>query len=164
MNSAMSNIITLRNSFHSRKTWDIEFRRRQLLQLRNMIQDVDNRELLVKAVFEDLGKNRHEFEMMELFMVENELELAIANLDSWTKNEYVQRDASNIINQCYIRQDPKGVVFIISSWNYPVQLSLIPFISALTAGNCVILKPSELAAATASTLKKLLHQYLDDTF
>lgn len=60
-----------------------------------------------------------------------------------------------------ILQDPYGVVLVIGSWNYPVQLSLIPVSGAIAAGNCVIIKPSEVAPASAKLMEELVPRYLD---
>lgn len=60
-----------------------------------------------------------------------------------------------------ILQDPYGVVLVIGSWNYPVQLSLIPVSGAIAAGNCVIIKPSEIAPASSKLLEELVPRYLD---
>lgn len=60
-----------------------------------------------------------------------------------------------------IIQDPYGVVLVIGSWNYPIQLSLIPVSGAIAAGNCVIIKPSEIAPASSKLLEELLPRYLD---
>lgn len=60
-----------------------------------------------------------------------------------------------------IRHDPYGVVLIIGAWNYPLQLTLTPIIGAIAAGNCVILKPSEVSLATAKYLKETLPKYVD---
>jgi len=60
-----------------------------------------------------------------------------------------------------IHKDPYGVVLVMGAWNYPIQLSLVPFAGAIAAGNCVILKPSEIAAASAKVMADLIPQYLD---
>jgi acyl-CoA reductase-like NAD-dependent aldehyde dehydrogenase len=60
-----------------------------------------------------------------------------------------------------IRKDPYGVVLIIGAWNYPIQLTLLPMIGAIAAGNCVILKPSEVASATMQYLCDTLPKYMD---
>jgi acyl-CoA reductase-like NAD-dependent aldehyde dehydrogenase len=60
-----------------------------------------------------------------------------------------------------IYNDPYGVVLVIGSWNYPLQLLLLPVSGAIAAGNCVIVKPSEGAAASAQLIAKLLPKYLD---
>lgn len=66
-----------------------------------------------------------------------------------------------MFNEVKIYSDPKGVVLVISSWNYPLNITLTPTVGAIAAGNCVIMKPSELAPATASILKEMIPKYLD---
>lgn len=68
---------------------------------------------------------------------------------------------SNLFDSVEIRKDPYGVVLVIGAWNYPLQLSLLPMIGAMAAGNCVILKPSEVATATAKYLYETIPKYLD---
>ena len=60
-----------------------------------------------------------------------------------------------------ILPDPYGVVLVIGAWNYPLQLSLCPVAGAIAAGNCVIIKPSELAPASCKLLEELVPRYLD---
>lgn len=67
----------------------------------------------------------------------------------------------NILDGVEIHKDPYGVVLIIGAWNYPLQLTLVPMIGAIAAGNCVILKPSEIAQATANILAEIIPKYLD---
>lgn len=155
----LQTIESLQDSFRSGRTKHIPYRKKQLCQLQRMIRE--NTAELSKAVYNDLHKNIFEFQQTELFMVENELAIALANIDNWSQDEYVKTDLVNKINDCYIRHEPKGVVLIISPWNYPIQLSLIPLISAIAAGNCVILKPSELSSHTSKVLESLFHKYLD---
>lgn len=68
---------------------------------------------------------------------------------------------ANILDGVEIHKDPYGVVLIIGAWNYPLQLTLVPMIGAIAAGNCVILKPSEIAQATANILAEMIPKYLD---
>lgn len=68
---------------------------------------------------------------------------------------------ANFFDSVEIRKDPYGVVLVMGAWNYPVQLSLLPMIGAMAAGNCVILKPSEVAATTAKYLYETIPKYLD---
>ncbi|MDK2413572.1 aldehyde dehydrogenase family protein, partial [Aphanizomenon sp. 202] len=64
-------------------------------------------------------------------------------------------------DKCFIYKDPYGVVLVMGAWNYPLQLSLIPAAGAIAAGNTVVIKPSEVAPATAAAIAKLVPQYLD---
>lgn len=65
------------------------------------------------------------------------------------------------MDECYVKYDPYGVVLIIGAWNYPLQLLLCPLVGAIAAGNCAIIKPSEVAANTERLLAELLPKYLD---
>ncbi|KAI7893262.1 Aldehyde/histidinol dehydrogenase [Mucor mucedo] len=67
----------------------------------------------------------------------------------------------NALDKCTVRKEPKGVVLVIGSWNYPVHLLLLPVVGAIAAGNCVAIKPSEVACHTAAIIGELIPQYLD---
>jgi acyl-CoA reductase-like NAD-dependent aldehyde dehydrogenase len=67
----------------------------------------------------------------------------------------------NVMDGVLIYNDPYGVVLIIGAWNYPLQLTLLPVSGAIAAGNCVIIKPSEIATASAELMAKLIPKYLD---
>ena len=67
----------------------------------------------------------------------------------------------NMFDDCFIQYDPYGVVLIFSAWNYPVQVLLCPLVGAIAAGNCALIKPSEVASNTEKLFAKLLPQYLD---
>ncbi|XP_053564831.1 aldehyde dehydrogenase family 3 member B1 [Bombina bombina] len=99
--------------------------------------------------------------MSELSMVRNEINLALNNLSSWTKDEHVTKNMATTFDSVFIRKHPLGVVLIIAPWNYPFQLTLIPLIGAIAAGNCVLLKPSEISQNTEALLSELLPRYLD---
>lgn len=68
----------------------------------------------------------------------------------------------NMLDDVVIYNDPYGVVLVISPWNYPLQLAYIPMTAALAAGNCVVLKPSEIAVATGKLLAELIPKYIDN--
>ena len=73
-----------------------------------------------------------------------------------------EKNFITILDETFIQYEPYGVVFVLGAWNYPVQLTLSPVVGAITAGNCVILKPSELAPKTATVIQKLIPKYLDN--
>lgn len=64
-------------------------------------------------------------------------------------------------DKCYVQYDPYGVVLIFSAWNYPVQVLLCPLVGAIAAGNCALVKPSEIAMNTEQLFARLLPQYLN---
>lgn len=59
------------------------------------------------------------------------------------------------------RPEPFGVVLIMGAWNYPLHLTLAPLAGAIAAGNCAIVKPSEISPNTAEAIEKLLTKYVD---
>lgn len=73
-----------------------------------------------------------------------------------------EKGVVNILDDVLIVKDPYGVVLVIGSWNYPLQLSLVPFAAAIAAGNTVILKPSEVSANCANFMAQKIPQYLDN--
>lgn len=77
------------------------------------------------------------------------------------KPEKRQKGIAQLLDEVLLYKDPYGVVLVIGAWNYPVQIMLSPVVGAIAAGNCVIIKPSEVASATAQTIAKLIPQYLD---
>ena len=85
-------------------------------------------------------------------------QLAIDSLSSWSK---AKGHDSVGDNKCEVRYSPRGVVLIIGTWNFPCPLVLKPLVSAIAAGNCVVVKLSEISANTSAILANLLVKYLD---
>ena len=82
-------------------------------------------------------------------------------LDECMADEYVAKNALTLLDTTFIRREPFGLVLIIGPWNFPIQLSLVPMAGAIAAGNAVIVKPSELAPASAEVMMKTISKYLD---
>jgi acyl-CoA reductase-like NAD-dependent aldehyde dehydrogenase len=68
----------------------------------------------------------------------------------------------NLLDEVLIRQEPYGIALVMGAWNYPLQLSLVPFGAAIAAGNAVILKPSEMSVNCAKFMAEKIPQYLDN--
>ena len=109
----------------------------------------------------DLRKPVVESKFTEVRVVTEEILYAYDRLDSWATPASVSTDLAFKADKCFIRKEPLGVVLVIGSWNYPVQLLIAPVIGAIAAGNAVILKPSEVASNVASLLETLIPKYLD---
>ena len=118
----------------------------------------DKREALKTALREDFRKSFDESEFTELIVTLAELKTARANLASWMKPTTVATPLSLFGSKAEIRYEPKGVVLILSPWNYPVFLTIPPLIAALAAGNRVILRPSEKAPATRDVIAAIVAQ------
>lgn len=143
-----------RRYFLTHATRDIAFRRRALLRLRSALREWEPR--LAKALQHDLGKCPTETYMSEIGMCLASLGDTLRHLRSWSRPRRVLAPLAQFPSTCRVESEPYGVALIISPWNYPVLLSLDPLIAALSAGNCCILKPSEMAPATAAVLADML--------
>ncbi|GAO51540.1 aldehyde dehydrogenase [Saitoella complicata NRRL Y-17804] len=154
----------LHQSFHGQKSQSIKFRIQQLRQLYFFVHE--NHEAIVKALKADLAKPEFETYLTEIGFVEEDVLGAIAGLESgrWQKDKKVPGIKLAMKAAApWIKKTPMGVVLIIGAWNYPLQLVLCPFVGALAAGNCVVLKPSELSPHTAQLLAELFPKYMDQS-
>ncbi|KAJ7311505.1 NAD-aldehyde dehydrogenase [Mycena albidolilacea] len=149
----------LQVGFNSGKTKSIAFRKYQLLQFAYLIQD--NVKAFEDALASDLGRHVLESNLLEINGSIAELMEAYKNVDSWAKPE----KPSLAINWMFMRpvmyKEPKGVVLIISPFNFPLWLCVSPMAGAIAAGNAIVLKPSEACPAIAALFAELIPKYLD---
>ncbi|XP_075879802.1 aldehyde dehydrogenase family 3 member B1 [Nelusetta ayraudi] len=148
----------LRATFRSGVTVPEEFRRAQLTKLMAMMKE--NEELFLKALHKDLAKPKFEAVLSEIDITTNELHYALSHLSTWMKPEYVGKNLATKLDDCFVRREPLGVVLIIGAWNYPLQLLIMPLVAAIAAGNCAVIKPSEISSATDSLVAELIPKYL----
>lgn len=140
-------------------TRDLSWRKQQLLQIKKLVQE--NEQQCLDALQQDLGKPAVEAWITEVSYLTGDVDHMVKKLDKWSKKRRVSTPLVAQPGRSYIQPEPQGVVLIIGAWNYPLQLVLAPLIAAIAAGNCAILKPSELAPATSKLLATLIPQYLD---
>ncbi|KEY65027.1 hypothetical protein S7711_07363 [Stachybotrys chartarum IBT 7711] len=153
-------VSTVRNTYRSGRTKDIQFRLTQLRKLYWAL--LDNTELMEEALLKDLRKSKYESNISEIDWCKKECMDMILNLEKWAQDEPIVNVAPQFwILQHRIRNEPLGVVLSIGAYNYPFQLNLPPVIGAIAAGNCVVLKPSEAAPHSAMVLAKIFREYLD---
>ncbi|MCX5779345.1 MAG: aldehyde dehydrogenase family protein, partial [Firmicutes bacterium] len=132
-------------------------RRNRLKCLKAML--VDHEAEWLAALAADLGKPAVEAYASEIGVVLNEIEFLIRHMGRWSRPHWIfSLKSFSLMSgvRASITSEPHGSVLIISPWNYPVQLSLLPLAGALAAGNSCFLKPSELAPATARLLNRRL--------
>ncbi|WP_413291154.1 aldehyde dehydrogenase family protein [Bdellovibrio sp. HCB337] len=111
---------------------------------------------ICQAMSEDFGKPEMEVLMTEIYPVLQEIHYAMKNLKKWARPQKVSPPLLLVGTKNAIYYEPKGVVLIIAPWNYPFNLAMIPVVAALAAGNCVILKPSELTPKTSQLMEDML--------
>ncbi|KAL0872620.1 hypothetical protein Bca101_022325 [Brassica carinata] len=151
----------LRINFNTGRTKSYEWR---ISQLQNIAKMIDEKEkCITEALYQDLSKPELEAFLAELSNTKSSCMLAIKELKNWMAPETVKTSVTTFPSSAQIVSEPLGVVLIISAWNFPFLLSVEPVIGAISAGNAVVLKPSEIAPATSSLLAKLFSEYLDET-
>ncbi|KAK3101984.1 hypothetical protein FSP39_007827 [Pinctada imbricata] len=150
----------VRKVFNSGKTKPYEWRYRQLQGMLKLLEE--NRDAITTALSEDLHKPKFEANLTEIDYCRNDLIDTMNNLSTWMKPEKVKKGIINMLDKAYVYRDPFGVILVMGAWNYPIQLTLMPVYGALSAGNCVVLKPSEVSPATAKLLEELIPKYIDN--
>jgi aldehyde dehydrogenase (NAD+) len=133
---------------------DIGYRKETLTKLLNNLIIHENE--IVQALYDDFKKPAFEAVITETNYVISELKDTIRNLHKWAKPKRVLPSILNFPSKDYIYKEPYGKVLIIAPWNYPYQLALCPLISAVAAGNQVVLKPSELTPNTSAVIAKII--------
>lgn len=134
----------------------VDARKERLRRLRAWIKS--NRTEIQQAMYADFRKPIAEVDTTEIFPALDEIRSAIANLDHWTRPKKVDAPITMLGTRSVIMYEPKGVCLIISPWNYPFNLSVGPLVSALAAGNSVIIKPSEITPHTSALIKKMVQE------
>ncbi|MEG0758931.1 MAG: aldehyde dehydrogenase family protein, partial [Raoultibacter sp.] len=144
----------MRQYFLTGETLPVEHRRRALTQLRAYLKANEDR--ILDALKEDLGKAHFEGYATELGIVYDELNTCLKHLNSWTKPRRVRTPIVHFPSSSKVYASPLGVVLVLSPWNYPLQLALVPLIDAIAAGNCVALKPSRTSSTTGTLLCEMI--------
>lgn len=149
----------LKNTFESGKTKSIDFRLKQIKALGKLLEE--NTDKIVQVLEKDLKKPKVETILTEIDMIAAEIKETLQNLHKWDKPERPAKAFANVLDSVYIINDPYGVVLVMGAWNYPMQLTLAPVVGAIAAGNCVVIKPSDLAPASSQFMAEYIPKYLD---
>ena len=152
---------TLRASYNAGVTRPLAWRRHQLQQMVRMLEE--NEAAFSDALRIDLGKPTVEGFITDIAFVTGEVKSMLKNLKKWNKPERVSSPIATQPAKSRRVPEPLGVVLVIAPWNYPVQLLLVPAAGAIAAGNAVMMKPSEVSAATSALLARLVPQYFDSS-
>lgn len=149
----------VKNTFATGKTKPLTWRIEQLTQIRKMV--VEQQDKIFAAMQEDLGRCDMESWTAELGGVISEVDHSLKHLKKWVKPRKVSTPIIAQPGKSYMLPEPLGTILIIGAWNYPLLLVLSPLISAVSAGNNALIKPSELSANVSTLLAELVAQYLD---
>tara|TARA_R110000868_G_scaffold21785_2_gene90283 strand:+ start:4124 stop:5500 length:1377 start_codon:yes stop_codon:yes gene_type:complete len=148
--------------FNTDQTKNVEFRLRQLKRVKTILKE--NEHLLYEAIYKDFKKSQFETYTTELSLLYHEINQFIKNIKKWSKRKKVATGMANFPAKSYIIPEPLGVTLVIGAWNYPYQLSLLPAITSIAAGNTVILKPSELPVNTSKVMAKLINDNFPENY
>ena len=149
-------LLSQREFFNTHKTKNVKFRKIYLEKLRDLI--IQNESSLYEAIDKDFGKSQFETYVTEISFVLKDIDYYLKNLNSLSKPKKVATNLSNQIATSKIHSEPLGCTLVIGAWNYPYQLSLSPLIASIAAGNCCILKPSEMAENTMKAMAKIINE------
>lgn len=149
----------LQDTFDSGRTRSLRWRLSQLAALHQLL--LRNRHTIEKALRADLGKAPIDSWITEISQVIAEIKHTRKQLADWIQPQRARTPLALQPARSSVHYEPRGVVLIIAPWNYPLQLLLNPLVGAIAAGNCAILKPSEVATNTEQLLAQLVPKYLD---
>jgi aldehyde dehydrogenase (NAD+) len=158
----MDNLMQMRNYFESGATKPYAFRREQLKKLQAAVKKYEQQ--IHEALYADLKKSPEECWVTETGFLLSEINNTLKHLKNWMQPEMVPTNLLNIPSKSFVLKEPLGVVLIISPWNYPFQLLMTPLAGAIAAGNCIVLKASEFAPATAAVMKQMIEETFDKDY
>lgn len=140
--------------FNSGATRPLAFRRAMLKKLKAAI--LSREKDILAAVYRDLGKSDFEAFTTEIVLVLREIDTMLRNLGKWTKPRRRSAGLFNFPGKARVYHDPHGVCLVMSPWNYPFQLTVMPLVGAIAGGNTVIVKPSAYSPATQDLIAEIL--------
>ena len=159
----MEDIIKLQKQyFNSNITKHYLFRMEMLKKLKNAIISYQDR--IIEALYLDLNKSETEAITTEIWIVLKEIKYHLKHLKKWMKKKHVKTHLLTKPGNSYYLYTPLGVNLIISPWNYPVQLTFMPLIASISAGNTSVLKPSNYSVHTSKVIKDLIDNTFDPAY
>lgn len=162
----MSSITDIVNNqhdfFEQNSTRDLSYRIKQLKKLKSVLKE--HEEQFRDALKEDFQKPELETFVTEIGILYSEIDHILKHIKDWAKPERVWGSLINFPSRSYIYRQPYGVALVIGAWNYPLLLSLSPALGAIAAGNCTIIKPSEISEHTSALLADIINANFDEGF
>ncbi len=148
--------------FFTGETKSESFRLNQLEKLKAAIQRYESE--IMDALKADLNKSEFESYSTEIGMLYKEIGFTMKRLKNWMKPEKVKTPLTHFGTKSYIHPEPYGVTLIIAPWNYPFSLQISPLIGAIAAGNCAVIKPSELTPAVSNIISKVISDIYEEKY
>lgn len=142
-----------RQYFENGETLDAAHRVESLMRIRRYMQRHEGE--IEQALRSDLNKCRFEAQMSEIGLVYHEIDYMAKHIAKWSKPMRKRAALGQFPGRARVCPEPYGVALIMSPWNYPFQLTMMPLIGALAAGNCAVVKPSNDAPQTSRFLKEM---------
>ncbi|KAA3609960.1 MAG: aldehyde dehydrogenase family protein [Calditrichaeota bacterium] len=133
----------------------------KLKKLRSWI--FSHRQEIRNAVYKDFKKPAVGVDLSEIKVVLNEIDVATGNLKKWMKPKKVPTPITFLGTKSWIEYEAKGVALILAPWNFPFQLTIGPLVSAIAAGNCAVVKPSEMSEHTSDLMKSMISDLFDES-
>jgi aldehyde dehydrogenase (NAD+) len=152
-------VAQLRKTFATGRTRTLDWRRGQLRALEQMM--TENEAEIAAALASDLCRKPFEAWLADTASTAGEARYAAKHLKKWMRRKYRLLELAQLPGRGWVEYEPYGTVLIIGAWNYPFYLTLGPAVGAIAAGNTVVLKPSEIAPASAHLMAELVPKYLD---
>ena len=121
----------------------------------------DHREDIQQAIYRDFKKPSAEVDLSEVYVTLNEIRFTRKHLREWMAARTVSAPLAMIATHSEVRYEPKGVVLVIAPWNFPFMLTMAPVVSALAAGNRVVIKPSELTPHTSQLMQEMVDELFE---
>lgn len=151
-----------KNFYLTGKTKEVSFRLESLRKLQHAVKRYEPD--MITALKKDLHRSEFEATLTEIGPVFNELKFVSKHLKEWAKPKKVATPKVMLGAKSYVYSEPYGVTLILSPWNYPVNLTLMPLIGAIAAGNCAVLKPSEWVPHTSRVIEQMIKGIFDDGY
>lgn len=155
-------LVRQRAFFNEGVTKDLAYRRHGLLKLRAAVKHHEDE--IFDALYRDLGKSTYESYETEVGLVYSEITYMLKHLDRLAKPKRVATPLANFPSKSVIFREPFGSVLIMSPWNYPFQLAMVPLIGALAAGNCAVVKPSNYSPAVSDVIAKIISETFSEAY
>ena len=151
-----------RDFFDTNATKSVAFRVNALKKIYQWIKEHEKQ--ISSALKQDLNKSGFEAYATEIGIVLSEISHTLKHIKKWSKPKRVATPLTSFKAKSYVFSEPFGVTLIMSPWNYPFQLAIVPLVASISAGNCAVVKPSAYSPATSQVIFNMISELFDESF